>query len=83
MLGGRPTGPAPQPAAYSSPREYRSEKRKHDGANVCTLTTGSCVGQRTGDGEKARRIEDEEGAQSEQHYRKNAHISEIRSSADQ
>jgi len=41
------------------------------------------VGQRTGDGEKARRIEDEEGAQSEQHYRKNAHISEIRSSADQ
>src|SRR5437764_4997614 len=37
LLGGGPTGPAPQPAAYSSPREYRSEKRKDDGANVCTL----------------------------------------------
>src|SRR5437867_9694234 len=73
VLGGRPTGPASQPTAHSSPREYHSEKRKHDGTNVCTLPAGSCVGQRTCDGEKTHRVEDEEGAQSEQHYCESAH----------
>ena len=74
LLGGRPTGLSTHPAAHPSPRENSSENRKHDGANVCALTARSGVSQGACDREKAHRIEDEEGAQSEEDHSKSAHI---------
>src|SRR6266566_2589509 len=69
VLGGRATSSTPtNPTPYTRPSKDKGEKGKDDRTDVRTLTARARMGQSTGHGEQPHRIENEKGAQSEQHH---------------
>ncbi len=73
-LGGRATCSTPtNPTPYARPGKDEGEKRKDDRTDVCALTARPRMRQSTGHREQTHRIEDEKGAQSEQHHTEYTH----------
>jgi len=79
VLGGRATCSTPtNPTAYARPGEDEGEKRKDHCTDVRALTARPRMRQSTGHCEQAHGIENEKGAQSEQHYGEYTHNVDLR-----